>query len=142
MDLASTVSDELSPYSATYTIELLSNGLKMKLARAEHIAETVEKHLRWLPRYVRLLEKKTRDFRLDGWDLIYFSFMLPQTVLSASSRPLGEMILMLTPIAPVSGYTLLLAILSSRPPMELRSSFLLVSDVLTQLDTLDKCSLT
>ena len=41
IDLASTVSDELSPYSATYPVELLSNGLKLKLAQAEHIAESV-----------------------------------------------------------------------------------------------------
>jgi len=41
MDLASPVSDELSPYSATYPVELLSNGLKLKLAQAENIAESV-----------------------------------------------------------------------------------------------------
>lgn len=41
IDLDSTVSDELSPYSATYPVELLSNGLKLKLAQAEHIAESV-----------------------------------------------------------------------------------------------------
>ena len=41
MDLASPVSDELSPYSATYPVELLSNGLKLKLAQAENIAENV-----------------------------------------------------------------------------------------------------
>ena len=41
MDLARTASDELSPYSATYPVELLSNGLKLKLVQAEHIAESV-----------------------------------------------------------------------------------------------------
>jgi len=41
MDLTSPVSDEKSPYSAAYPVELLSNGLKLKLAQAENIAENV-----------------------------------------------------------------------------------------------------
>ena len=45
MDLASPVLDEISPYSSTYPVELLSNGLKLKLAQAENIAENVYKAL-------------------------------------------------------------------------------------------------
>jgi len=41
MDLTSPVFDEVSPYSPTYPIELLSNGLKLKLAQAGIIAENV-----------------------------------------------------------------------------------------------------
>jgi hypothetical protein len=41
MDLESPIADELSPYSATYPVELLSNGLKLRLAQAENIAENV-----------------------------------------------------------------------------------------------------
>lgn len=41
MDLKSPVLDELSPYSAAYPVELLSNGLKLKLAQAGNIAESV-----------------------------------------------------------------------------------------------------
>ena len=41
MDLASPVSYEISPYSDTYPVELLSNGLKLKLAQAKDIAENV-----------------------------------------------------------------------------------------------------
>ena len=41
MDLTSPLLSELSPYSATYPIELLSNGLKVKLAQAGNIAENV-----------------------------------------------------------------------------------------------------
>lgn len=41
VDLTSPVLDELSPYSAAYPVELLSNGLKLKLAQAGNIAENV-----------------------------------------------------------------------------------------------------
>ena len=41
IDLKSPVLDELSPYSAAYPVELLSNGLKLKLAQAGSIAESV-----------------------------------------------------------------------------------------------------
>lgn len=41
IDLMSPVLDELSPYSAAYPVELLSNGLKLKLAQAGSIAERV-----------------------------------------------------------------------------------------------------
>lgn len=41
IDLKSPVLDELSPYSAAYPVELLSNGLKLKLAQAGSIAERV-----------------------------------------------------------------------------------------------------
>lgn len=41
IDLKSPVLDELSPYSAAYPVELLSNGLKLKLAQAGNIAESV-----------------------------------------------------------------------------------------------------
>ena len=43
MDLTSPVLKELSPYSAVYPVELLSNGLKLKLAQAGDIAEYVYK---------------------------------------------------------------------------------------------------
>lgn len=39
--LTSPALDELSPYSAAYPVELLSNGLKLKLAQAGNIAENV-----------------------------------------------------------------------------------------------------
>lgn len=41
IDLKSPVLHELSPYSAAYPIEFLSNGLKLKLAQAGNIAESV-----------------------------------------------------------------------------------------------------
>ena len=41
IDLTSPVLDELTPYSASYPVELLSNGLKLKLAQAENIAKNV-----------------------------------------------------------------------------------------------------
>ena len=41
IDLKSQLLDELSPYSAAYPVELLSNGLKLKLAQAGSIAESV-----------------------------------------------------------------------------------------------------
>lgn len=41
VDLVSPVKEELSPYDATYPVELLTNGLKMKLAQAECVAENV-----------------------------------------------------------------------------------------------------
>jgi len=41
MDLTSPIFDEVSPYSAAYPVELLSNGLKLKLAQAGNIAENV-----------------------------------------------------------------------------------------------------
>ncbi len=41
IDLKSPVLDELSPYSAAYPVELLSNGLKLKLAQAGNIVESV-----------------------------------------------------------------------------------------------------
>lgn len=43
MDLMSPVLDELSPYDAAYPVELLSNGLKLKLAQAENVVENVYK---------------------------------------------------------------------------------------------------
>ena len=41
MDLMSPVLDELSPFSAEYPVELLSNGLKLKLAQAGNIVENI-----------------------------------------------------------------------------------------------------
>ena len=41
MDLMSPVLDEISPYSAEYSVELLSNGLKLKLAQAGNIVENI-----------------------------------------------------------------------------------------------------
>lgn len=41
IDLMSPVKEEISPYDVAYPIELLSNGLKMKLVQAESIAENV-----------------------------------------------------------------------------------------------------
>src|SRR5665648_758170 len=41
MDLMSPISDELSPYDAAYPVELLSNGLKLKLAQAENVVKNV-----------------------------------------------------------------------------------------------------
>jgi hypothetical protein len=43
MNLTSPVLDELSPYDMAFPVELLSNGLKMKLAQAENVAENVYK---------------------------------------------------------------------------------------------------
>ena len=43
MDLMSPILDEISPYDAAYPIELLSNGLKLKLAQAENVVENVYK---------------------------------------------------------------------------------------------------
>ena len=45
MDLMSPILDELSPYDAAYPVELLSNGLKMKLAQAENIADNIYKEI-------------------------------------------------------------------------------------------------
>ena len=41
MDLMSPVLDEISPYTAEYPVELLSNGLKLKLVQAGNIVEGV-----------------------------------------------------------------------------------------------------
>ena len=41
IDLSRPEMDELSPYSAMYPVELLSNGLKLNFAHAENIAERV-----------------------------------------------------------------------------------------------------
>lgn len=43
MDLMSPELDELSPYDAAYPVELLSSGLKLKLAQAENVVENVYK---------------------------------------------------------------------------------------------------
>lgn len=43
MDLMSPVLYELSPYDAAYPVELLSNGLKLKLVQAERVVESVFK---------------------------------------------------------------------------------------------------
>lgn len=43
MDLMSPVLYELSPYDAAYPVELLSNGIKLKLAQAERVVESVYK---------------------------------------------------------------------------------------------------
>lgn len=43
MDLMSSELDELSPYDAAYPVELLSSGLKLKLAQAENMVENVYK---------------------------------------------------------------------------------------------------
>ena len=43
MDLMSPILYELSPYDAGYPVELLSNGLKLKLAQAESVIESVYK---------------------------------------------------------------------------------------------------
>ena len=41
MNLSSPVIDNLYPYDMAYPVELLSNGLKMKLAQAEHMTERI-----------------------------------------------------------------------------------------------------
>ena len=43
MDLKSPVLDDLSPYDAAYPVELLSNGLKLKLAQADNVVKSVYK---------------------------------------------------------------------------------------------------
>lgn len=43
IDLTSPELDELSPYDASYPVELLSSGLKLKLAQAENVVENVYK---------------------------------------------------------------------------------------------------
>ena len=43
MDLMSPELDELSTYDAAYPVELLSSGLKLKLAQAENVVENVYK---------------------------------------------------------------------------------------------------
>ena len=43
LDLMSPVSNEISPYDAAYPVELLSNGLKVKLAQAENVVANVFK---------------------------------------------------------------------------------------------------
>lgn len=43
IDLMSPVLDELSPYDEAYPVELLSNGLKLKLAQAENVVENIYK---------------------------------------------------------------------------------------------------
>lgn len=45
IDLVSPVLDELSPYSDSYPVELLSNGLKLKLAQASKIVTYVYKEI-------------------------------------------------------------------------------------------------
>ncbi len=43
MDLMSSELDELSPYDTVYPVQLLSSGLKLKLAQAENVIENVYK---------------------------------------------------------------------------------------------------
>ena len=45
MNLMTPVQDEISPYSAEYPVELLSNGLKLKLAQAENVVINIFKEV-------------------------------------------------------------------------------------------------
>lgn len=64
MDLTSPILDELSPYDAVYPVELLSNGLKLKLAQAENVAENVYKAVaKASPRVVQVHEATKKGYR-------------------------------------------------------------------------------
>ena len=45
LDLLSPVSNEISPFDAAYPVELLSNGLKLKLAQAENVVINIFKEV-------------------------------------------------------------------------------------------------
>lgn len=71
MNLATPVTDEVSPYSATYPVELLSNGLKLKLAQAENIAENVYRAVaKASPMVAQIREatKKSYKYVVDATD--------------------------------------------------------------------------
>ena len=64
MDLASPVTEKLSPYSASYPVELLSNGLKLKLVQAENIAGNVYRALeKTSPLVAQIREATKKGYR-------------------------------------------------------------------------------